>query len=424
MKIVIKILYSYFFLPILVLIAGLISIFKVKYRKAYLRRFYVISELNFYLKARKYSKKHILVHCASMGEFEHIKPLITRLSENPSNAIILTFFSPSGYEYVKGYAGIDLILYLPFDFPCIWRKIYKRLNPAFVIISKHDAWPNQIWIANENDIPIFLVNASLNEKSSRIKGLARLLFNEVYECFNEIYAVSESNKNIFETYFKNVKVQTLGDTKFDQVMLRKKLSENTHHIPDNWISDNLILIFGSVWPEDLQHLKRPIKILLSNYKSIKIILVPHQPDESHINEIKQFLTDESTSLFTNKSFTNDKRILIINTVGVLADLYKYADIAYIGGSFKQGIHNVMEPAIYGIPIVFGPKHKNSHDAIHLLKNEGALQILNQDQAMDTFNKLIEDKNYREQFGKNALDFALSNTGVSEKLIQQWQQYLS
>ena len=423
MKKIIKIIYSYLLLPLLVLAAGLTSLFKSKYRKALIGRFYIISKLKSYLKSQENVKKYILIHCASMGEFEHIKPLIARLSENPANAIILTFFSPSGYEHVQEYKGIDLILYLPFDFPCIWRKIYKQLDPVFVIISKHDAWPNQIWVANEKKIPIFLVNASLDEKSSRIKGLARLLFKEVYKSFDQIYAVSESDKNIFETYFENVKVQNIGDTKFDQVVLRKKQSESTIHIPENWIADNLVLIFGSVWPEDLLHLKRPIKKLLTSYKSIKIIIVPHQPDETHLNEIKQFLTDESTSLFTNKSFSNDKRVLIINTVGVLADLYKYADIAYVGGSFKQGIHNVMEPAIYGIPVIYGPQHTNSHDAIHLLKKEGALQILNQEQAFDIFHKLIEDETYRKELGNNALDFALSNTGVSDKLIQQWHQYL-
>ena len=107
-----------------------------------------------------------------MGEFEHVKPLIAKLSESKSNAIIVTFFSPSGYEHVKKFSGVDLILYLPFDFPGIWKKFYQLLNPAFLIISKHDAWPNQIWIANECNIPVFLVNASLNEKSSRIKTLA------------------------------------------------------------------------------------------------------------------------------------------------------------------------------------------------------------------------------------------------------------
>jgi 3-deoxy-D-manno-octulosonic-acid transferase len=423
MKIIIKIVYSYILLPLAVIVFGLFSLFKAKYRKSFIERFYVISKLQSYLKLKRESNKYILIHCASMGEFEHIKPLIAKLSEYPSRGIILTFFSPSGYEHIVKFNGVDLILYLPFDFPGLWRRFYQHLNPVFIIISKHDAWPNQIWIANEHNIPVFLVNASLNEKSSRVKGSARILFNEVYKAFDQIYAISESDMKNFETYFKNVNVKTIGDTKFDQVVLRKKQAENTIHIPDNWISDNLVIIFGSIWPEDLIHLKTPIKNILARYKFIKIIIVPHQPDDNQINEIKSFLTEESTTLFTNNSFPNDKRALIINTVGVLADLYKYADIAYVGGSFKQGIHNVMEPAIYGIPVVYGPQHKNSHDAIHLLKREGALQILNHDQALYTFNKLIEDKKYRNKLGKNALDFALSNTGVSEKLIQQWLKYL-
>ena len=422
MKTIIKIIYSYLLLPLLIFATGLISIFKSKYRKAFTERFFVFSNLRSYLSPEKSNKKNILIHCASMGEFEHIKPLIARLSENPSNAIILTFFSPSGYEHVKEYTGIDLILYLPFDFPGTWQKIYQLLRPVFLIISKHDAWPNQIWMANKNKIPVFLVNASLNEKSSRIKGISGLLFNEVYKSFDQIYAVSESDKTNFETYFKDVSVQTFGDTKFDQVVLRKKQSENTVHIPDDWVSKNIVMIFGSVWPEDLVHIKNPIKDILKNHKDVKIIIVPHQPDINHINEIKQFLTDESTSLFTSKSFSHEKRVLIINTVGVLADLYKYADIAYVGGSFKQGIHNVMEPAIYGIPVVYGPIHKNSNDAIQLLQKNGSLQIENKEQALEAFNRLISDEKYRNQLGENAQAFALNHTGVSDKLIQQWQSY--
>jgi len=424
MKTILKILYSYVVLPLILFIAVFVSIFNKKYRKAFWGRFSVLSRLKNYIIEQPTGKRNILIHCASMGEFEHIKPLIARLSDDPSNSIILTFFSPSGYEHVKKYAGIDLILYLPFDFPGTWRKIYQILKPVFLIISKHDTWPNQIWMANKFNIPVFLVNASLNEKSSRIKGLARVLFNEVYKSFDKIYAVSEADKKTFETHFENISVQAIGDTKFDQVVLRKKQSEKTVHIPDEWVSQKLVLIFGSVWPEDLAHLKQPIKDLLKKNISVRIIIVPHQPDTGHINEIKQFLTDEATSLFTNKSFSDEKRVLIINTVGVLADLYKYADIAYVGGSFKQGIHNVMEPAIYGIPIVFGPEYRNSNDAVQLLQREGALLIQNQNQALNCFDKLINDKNYRAQLGKNAQKFALSFTGVSVKLIEQWHSYLN
>ena len=423
MKILLKYIYSYLLLPLLILIASIMSVFKAKYRKSFFQRFYVISKLRTYLQSNQNHKKNILIHCASMGEFEHIKPLIVKLSESSSNAIILTFFSPSGYEHVKEFSGVDLILYLPFDFPGLWRIFYQLLNPAFSIISKHDAWPNQIWIANECNIPVFLVNASLNEKSSRIKGIARLLFNEVYKAFDQIYAISESNKKNFETHFKNIHVRSIGDTKFDQVVLRKQQSESSILIPENWLADKLILIFGSVWSEDMVHLKESIKKILTNNKSVKIIIAPHQPDDDHINEIKSFFYDAEITLFTDKSFPNNTRILIINTVGVLADLYKYAHVAYVGGSFKQGIHNVMEPAIYGIPVLYGPHYTNSYDAIHLLKNKGGLQIKNHNEALQTFNNLIADKNYRNRLGKNALNFALNNTGVSDKLIQQWQKYL-
>jgi 3-deoxy-D-manno-octulosonic-acid transferase len=292
-----------------------------------------------------------------------------------------------------------------------------------LIISKHDTWPNQIWVANECKIPVFLVNASLNDKSSRIKGFAHVLFSEVYNAFDQIYAVSELDKKLFEENFKNINVNAIGDTKFDQVVLRKEQSKNLTLISESWLKEKLILIFGSVWPEDLVHLKSPITTLLKKFKNVKIIIAPHQPDEVHLNDIRTFLNKFEINHFTEQHFTMNTRILLIDSVGILADLYKHAQIAFVGGSFEQGIHNVMEPAIYGIPIIYGPKHKNSYDAIQLLKNNGSLQITNQIEAQEIFNKLIMDESYRIQLGKNALNFALSNTGVSDKLIRQWQKYL-
>lgn len=423
MKTVIKYLYSYLLLPLLVFIAGTLSILNAKNRKSFFKRFNITSQLQEYLESQPDKKNYVLIHCASMGEFEHIKPLIVKLSENISNAIVLTFFSPSGYEHVKKYTGVNLILYLPFDFPGQWRKFYRLLNPALIIISKHDAWPNQIWIANECKIPIFLVNASLNDKSSRIKGLARVLFNEVYKAFDHLYAVSDLDKELFENNFSDINVKTLGDTKFDQVVLRKKQSHKSILIPEEWLKNKLVLIFGSVWPEDLIHINEPIQGILTEYKFVKIIIAPHQPDEGYINEIISFFKENEITRFTENRFTKNTRVLIVDIVGILADLYKYAHIAYVGGSFKQGIHNVMEPAIYGIPVIYGPRYTNSYDAIQLLKNKGSLQIIDKNEVLKIYRQLITDTNYRNQLGENALSFALNNTGVSDKLIRQWQKYL-
>jgi 3-deoxy-D-manno-octulosonic-acid transferase len=423
MKIFLKIIYTYIFLPFLFILAFVVSGFSKTIRKAFFERFKVIKKLKNYKASQTDSKNYILIHCASMGEFEHIKPLITQLSASKRNAIIITFFSSSGYENVKNYEGVDLILYIPFDFPGQWKKFYNTLNPKFLVISKHDAWPNQIWIAEENNIPIFLVNASLHENSSRIKGLAKILYNEVYQAFNQIHAVSESNKKNFERHFKNIHVDSLGDTKFDQVSLRKRQSINIKYIPDYWLKDELIILLGSVWPEDLSQLIEPVKNILLQNSNVKVIIAPHQPNEKHIDEIKNTFAGIELIYFSRTNFSDGSKILLIDTVGILADLYKYAHIAYVGGSFKQGIHNVMEPAIYGIPVIFGPTHSNSIEAEKLLKRGGGIQVNNKNDVQEVFNKLLNDTSFRRGTGEKALSYALENTGVSEQLINEWQKYL-
>jgi len=235
MRCLLQFTYTVLIMPLLFFMACITGIFSGKIRKFVLERFKVIKKLKQYKASQQKEKNYILIHCASMGEFEHIKPLITKLSSSPKNAIIVTFFSSSGYENVKEYSGVDLILYTPFDFPGQWKKFYDILKPKFLIISKHDAWPNQIWAADKQKIPIFLVNASLNENSSRIKGLAKILYNEVYRSFSRIHAVSESNKANFEKHFKNINVDATGDTKFDQVSLRRKHSEQIKYIPESWL---------------------------------------------------------------------------------------------------------------------------------------------------------------------------------------------
>ena len=424
MRILIQLIYSFLVLPIIFILIGLVSIINRKYRKAFLERFSVLSTIEKFLTENQGLNKKILIHCASMGEFEHIKPLIMKLSKKTKVSLIVSFFSPSGYEYVKSFPGVDLIIYTPFDFPGQWRKFYSLLKPKIIIVSKHDAWPNQIWIAKRYKIPIYLVNASLAEKSSRIKGLAKIFFKQVYRTFDEVYAISESDKKRFEKNFPGANVLHVGDTKFDQVLIRKEMSLEKNLIDTNWLKDQLIFLFGSVWPEDIEHIKYPIKNLLGRFKEIKVILVPHQPEDHFIKEMAEFYENEEMILFKDKNFKSTARILIINTIGVLPDLYKHAHIAYVGGSFKQGIHNVMEPAIYGIPVLYGPVYKNSYEAIKLLENKGSQVINNENEASASMTKLVEQKDYREMIGKNAQNFALGNTGATEKILDRWERYLS
>lgn len=417
--------YSFLILPLLILVAGIIGIFNRKYRRALLQRLKTLDLVEQFLKTAEISEdtKRIIIHCASMGEFEHIKPLIKKLHEAGNNSVFITFFSPSGYEHITSFPGVSLIVYQPLDFAVTWRKFYHLIKPSMLIISKHDAWPNQVWVAEEKHIPTFLVNASLPVNSSRTGPISRKLFCLIYKSFTGIYAISKEDAQRFKNILKIPNVIPVGDTKFDQVINRKNQSRNIHIIDTHWLKGNLILLLGSVWPEDIIHLNEGVKSLLHQYHNLKVVIVPHQPKKELIEHLKNYFRSLGVAVFSDSPYPVSSRVLIIDKVGILADCYKYAHIAYVGGSFKQGIHNVMEPAVYGLPVLFGPKHQNSFEAVQLTNRGGGIPVHNADEAFRNISDLIKDESYRQKTGQHALTFALENSGAVEKLLKHWEKYL-
>jgi len=355
-----------------------------------------------------------------MGEFEHIKPLIQRLKKNYNSEIIVTFFSPSGYENVKSYSGVDLFLYSPIDFGFIWKKLYKQLKPSLVIISKHDVWPNQIWTAEKLSIPVYLVNASLSKKSSRGRPAVRFFLRYVYRSLKNIYAVSKDDEARFQEFFPRCNVCFAGDTKFDQVLLRKEISADKMLLPKSWIKDSFTLLLGSIWPDDTRHLLPAAKELLKQNNKLRIIFVPHDPNEKYIEELSQNFDPGSTALFTKNEKLEKQKVLIVDTIGILADLYKYADTAYVGGSFKQGIHNVMEPAVYSIPVLYGPHHKNSFEAVQLNAAGGGVVVNNSKEVTDVINRFINNDQERSSAGSKAEGFTQKHCGATDKLAEYWK----
>jgi len=236
-------LYTWFFLPLLIFSAFILSLFNKKINTAFNKRKKILNELyNF----QPNFTKTILIHCASMGEFEHIKPLINKLNSFKQFSIILTFFSPSGYDNVKEYPGIEKIIFLPFDRKKTWDKVYNILNPIMLIISKHDIWPYQVIRAKKNGVPVFLVNGSLSNKSTRISIFPRTFLRNIYNRITKIYAISEEDLQNFNKYFPEVNVVYLGDTKFDQVLERKRAAQNKHILPDDWLKLFNLFIKGLI----------------------------------------------------------------------------------------------------------------------------------------------------------------------------------
>jgi len=413
-----KLIYSFIIVPLLVLFSHLLAIFSKRIRKPILLRYNIINDLKKW-RNEQYSKdkKVIVIHSSSMGEFEHIKPLIIKIKEIFLVNIIVTFFSPSGYENVRSFPGVDLFLYLPFDFSHTWKKFYKLTETDLLIISKHDVWPNQIKVANKLNIKTILVNASLNEKSSRNAFFARLMLSTAYNSLDKIFVISEQDGLQFEKSFNCRNFQVSGDTKFDQVHNRKKESIDLKLISGRWLADNLILVLGSLWPQDAEHILTKISKVLENFDNFKIVLAPHQPTEEQIEIFSEYFKDYKYSLYS-ESYENDKtRLLIINKIGVLADIYKHGHVAYVGGSFKQGIHNVMEPAVYGLPVIYGPFHRNSYEAKKLLKKGGSIIIDNSDDFNKEVSRLIEDEALRKSIGKKAFDYVNKSSGGTEKILE-------
>ena len=417
-----RFIYSFIIYPLFLLLVHIAALFSKPVRKALIPRYHILTIIKNWAKQHKSTKPLVLIHTSSMGEFEHVKFLLKKLKENDVQ-IVITFFSPSGYEHVKSHADVDLIIYTPFDFQFVWKKIYKILTPAFVIFAKHETWPNYVWTANKLKIPVFIINAALPSESSRFEPVIRLLYRPIYRSLTTIYAVSEKHLRNFNKYYPGCHTEFMGDSKFDQVANRKLSALKKEYLSQQWLKKSFIIVLGSVHTEDTRIIFPALYKLMQEHNNIKLIIAPHFLHKNYLDEIKQHFEDMGVLFYSISDNPLDQRGIIIDKIGILADLYKYGTVAFVGGSFKQGIHNVMEAAIYGIPVVHGPKHRMAHEAGILNKHGGSIIINSSDEAYDIFSKLYNDKALREEIGKKAEEFALQNTGAADKLIKTWQKYI-
>jgi 3-deoxy-D-manno-octulosonic-acid transferase len=418
-----KLIYRIFIFPSIFCLFALIAIFSEKVRRGFVPRYKIISSLKKWYSKNQPLDKVILYHAASLGEFEHIKPLFLKLKENYHTINIVTLFSPSGYDHARDVHGVDLVLYMPFDTFRSWRKIYDLIRPIVIIISKHDVWPAQLWCAHRYHIPVFLVNASLAKNSSRLRPGIRYFLKNIYQSFTHIHAISQEDAERFSKYFGLKRISVVGDTKHDQVISRKISGRTDELIDSNWYQNKWIFIGGSVWPQDLDHLIPACIKLLKLNKNIRIILAPHQPEEKIITTIIDAFNIWGVARFSDKIVLKDTRVLIIDCIGKLATIYKYAQVAYVGGSFSQGVHNVMEAAIYGIPTLYGPVHQNSYEALRLNKNSGGIVINTSEELFQCLYKFYQNNNERKNIGHKALEFVQENAGATERIIKELRSYL-
>lgn len=419
------ILYNLLVFPLLMSAAIFISLFNRKMSTGLSGKKKSFAEITKFNLIRSENSRLILFHCASLGEYEQIKPILRLLSEDFSNLKkVVSFFSPSGYKNAGLNSDVDLKIYLPVDSLGSINKFLNLLKPELLVISKHDIWPNLIWSFFNRNIATILINGTMPADSFMTFPIVRHFYRTIFSCFNFIAPASQADSVGFRKIVKqNVHVEILGDTRFDQVLIRSLETKKKQFLPRNFFDDHQTIVAGSIWPSDEEQLFLPFVELLRSIPDLFLILVPHEPDNQHIRQIKKWFQNYGfkSFYFSEGQFQDNLKrhhILIVDRIGILANLYGYGDIAYVGGSFGPGVHNVMEPAAFQLPVLFGPKILNSPEALELKRRKAGFQVENNAEMLRTLKKLCQDPDYRKSTGTRSFAFVEENKGSTEKIVKR------
>jgi len=417
--------YSYLLIPLFWLVLRCLGLVNDKVRRGIRGRKNLFTTLETKVGSLKPGKR-LWIHSSSMGEFEQAKPIIAELKKRfPDLRIIVTFFSPSGYEHSRRYPLADLISYLPFDSRTGARRFLAVVQPDAAVMVRYDIWPNHIWEAHRLGIPLMIANATMRRQTARRIPLIRSFHQHVYNAIDEILTVSETDRQAFWFYrLTHPRIVVVGDSRYDQVVTRSIEARQRHLIPDTVLAGKQVLVVGSSWPEDEEVILPVFYKLQETLPDLLMIVVPHEPTVRRIEELEDTLTGNSPSIrFSGLNDYANQRVLIVDSIGVLVALYKYAHIAYVGGSFRQGIHNVLEAAVYGVPVVFGPRHRNSQEPLMLVEKGGAFVVNNSPELYRTTRNLLEDERARRRAGDQAAAFVQSHVGATEGFLKHLEPLL-
>jgi 3-deoxy-D-manno-octulosonic-acid transferase len=359
----------------------------------------------------------IWIHASSAGEFEQAKPVIEKLKLSyPSYKVLVSFFSPSGYNVAGNYSGAEYIFYLPVDTAANAQRFIKLINPRLVVFIKYDFWYHYLNTLYKMQIPLLLVSAVFRQQQSFFKWYGGF-YKSMLSYFKQLFVQDKESLQLLQKNgFNNS--QLSGDTRFDRVA---EIVGNFKEVPliKEFIGTNKVIVAGSTWPDD----EKLLKDSLPSLPNLKLILAPHEIHSQHIKQIQNEFPNAIlySELKHASSFTN-KQVLIIDNVGMLSRLYFYGTITYIGGGFtKDGIHNCLEAAVYAKPVVFGPNYKKYREANELIEIGGAFSVATFQELIKIIEKLLmEDKFYNEACSK-AHSYIAEQQGATQKIMNYIQE---
>jgi len=374
--------------------------------------------------------KYVWFHAASLGEFEQGRPLMERLrKEHPEYKILLTFFSPSGYEVRKNYEGADIICYLPLDTPINAIRFLRLVRPVTAFFIKYEFWYNYLHILKHRNVPVYSVSSIFRPDQVFFKWYGRQ-YGRVLNCFTHFFVQNEVSRELLgKIGITNVSV--VGDTRFDRVL---QIKEAARQLPivEAFISEKgtvksdkfatphpKVFVAGSSWPPDEEIIIK----YFNEHRDWKLIIAPHVIGEDHLKQIERLLEGRKVIRYTTAekspashlSPLPSSEVLIIDCFGLLSSIYHYGDVAYVGGGFGVGIHNLLEAAVWDIPVFFGPNNQKFQEA-QGLKQSGGFEINHYEDFERQMNLFASDEDYLREQGQNAGKFVKSLAGATEKVM--------
>ena len=370
--------------------------------------------------------KYVWFHAASLGEFEQGRPLMERIrKEHPQYKILLTFYSPSGYEVRKNYEGADIICYMPVDTRLNAIRFLRLVRPVMAFFIKYEFWSNFLHILKHRGVPTYSVSSIFREDQVFFKWYGKS-YAKVLKCFTRFFVQNEESKRLLEG-IGITDVDVVGDTRFDRVLqikdaakqlpiceaFRKGSASSAEALPK---AGYKVFVAGSSWPPDEEIFIR----FFNDHKDWRLLIAPHVIAEEHLKLILSLIKDKKVVRYTQTTPEEaaEADVLIIDCFGLLSSMYNYGDVAYVGGGFGVGIHNTLEAAVWNMPVIFGPNNKKFQEAQGLLKSGGGFEIHNFEDFDGLMNSMMNDAAFLKSSGEKAGAFVASLSGATDKVLSK------
>ena len=361
------------------------------------------------------NQKIIWLHAASLGEYEQGKPLIQKLrSQYPDRRFLVTFFSPSGYEVKKNDSDIDIVCYLPADTQRNARKFLDIVRPEAAFFVKYEYWFNFIKSLKDRNIPFYYLSAIYRPTQYFFRWYGRWFARQLQNCTHFFVQNKKSEKLLQSIDIQQVTVA--GDTRFDRVYAIAQKNE-TLDFMENFKGNSSLLVVGSSWQPDENIIAQIFPFIKNNYK---IVFAPHVINNEHITSIKKLFSEEKVICYTEREGQNlsEYNILIVDTIGLLSKIYKYADVTMVGGAFETGLHNTLEAAVYGVPVFFGPHYEKFNEAVELVNRKGGFSIRTADEMRQIMAEFKGHPEFYRQTCQICTDYVKENLGAVDTICSQ------